>query len=239
MRTSSYKIAANSAIEIGASGNYVQVRLTPVDLIIENVDSNESIEVSQGDDFQFKDFNRLTIRNPSAGEIFIKLTIAKDKRAGSAKVGGSVSVAGDVNLTASTLAALESVSVQNIVSMVHGGQAYGASFRSSANETSNAAETVFTAAANVNGAIIHSMQFVSQYSAAARPCYLSKAGVPANVLDGDSILSADAIGYLNSNFTYAGSLKNPIKIPAGKGLHFISDSGVFGGSSRSVLYTLL
>lgn len=98
MRTSSYRIPAGEKIEIAAAGNYVQVRESAVDLIIEHPEKNEKIEASQGDDFQFTDFSRLYVTNTGGVDATVKLTISKDKKAGSAKVGGSVNVAGSVTL---------------------------------------------------------------------------------------------------------------------------------------------
>lgn len=98
MRTSSYFIPAGERIEIATAGNYVQVRESAVDLIIEHPEKNEKIEASQGDDFQLSDFSRLYVTNTGGTDETVKLTISKDKKAGSAKVGGSVNVAGSVTL---------------------------------------------------------------------------------------------------------------------------------------------
>lgn len=98
MRTSTFILNANERLEIAASGNYVQVRSSAVDLIIEHPNTGERIEVSQGDDFQFDDFKTLYLENTAATTETIKLTISKNKKAGSAKVGGSVNIAGSVEL---------------------------------------------------------------------------------------------------------------------------------------------
>lgn len=98
MRTITLSINAGERIEFAASGNYLQVRQSAVDLIIEHPEKNEKIEVSQGDDFQFSDFKSLYVTNLGATNEVIKFTISKDKKAGSAKVGGSVNVAGSVTL---------------------------------------------------------------------------------------------------------------------------------------------
>ena len=104
MRTSSYVLQAGERIEIAASGNYVRVRKSLVELIIENGESNEKVEVSEGDDFEFSPFKNLYITNTGAIADTIKLTIANGKKAGSAKVGGSVALAGSVTLANGAMA---------------------------------------------------------------------------------------------------------------------------------------
>lgn len=98
MRTIPLNVDAGERIEFAASGNYLQVRQSAVDLIIEHPETGERIEVSQGDDFQFSDFKSLYVTNLGGTNEQIKLTVSKDKKAGSAKVGGSVNVAGSVTL---------------------------------------------------------------------------------------------------------------------------------------------
>lgn len=242
MRTSTYKIPAGERIEIGASGNYIQVRESVADLLIENPDKGEIVEVSQGDDVQLSDFNRLYITNTSAAEVTIKLTIARDKRAGSAKVGGSVSIAGAIALDAATLAAigaaLESVDLNaaTLNKLIY--QSYGASYRSTTNMAANTADQVFSAAANTNGAVIHSAQFFNYGATRGTAAFLAKATAPANTADGDAILSGVNSCFSAGNYELGANLINPLKIPAGKGLYFIPSIAEVT-ASRSVLYTLL
>lgn len=98
MRTITLKINAGDRIEFAASGNYIAVRQSAVDLLIEHTEKGQSIEVSQGDDFQFDAFKSLYVTNLGVTNETIKLTVSTDKKAGSAKVGGSVNVAGSVTL---------------------------------------------------------------------------------------------------------------------------------------------
>lgn len=91
MRTIQIKIAPGAAYELAAVGDYVRVRQSAVDLLIENPDANEIIEVSQGDDFQFTRFQRLRISHTNGAEQTVKLIIASGKKAGSSQVSGSIS----------------------------------------------------------------------------------------------------------------------------------------------------
>jgi hypothetical protein len=91
------------------AGDYVRVRQSLVDLIIENQEAGEVIEVSQGDDFTFTPFKTLRISHSSNAEQVIKLIVSTGKKAGSSQVGGSISIVGDIALDAATLAALENI----------------------------------------------------------------------------------------------------------------------------------
>lgn len=128
--------------------------------------------------------------------------------------------------------------ISNAVIMVNKGDNYGASSRSLTLLAANTPDTIFTAAANVNGAIIHSIQFYEYNATPSKPAFLAKATAPVSVIDGDAILSVDNFSLGGTAFICSGSLKNPLKIASGKGLFFITDV-VQAHFNRSVLYTLL
>jgi hypothetical protein len=115
---------------------------------------------------------------------------------------------------------------------------YGASFRTIAALAANTAEVVVLPASNVNGILLHSANFVSEHASnGATTALLAKTSAPANAADGDGILSGTSMGF-GTNRTIGGQLSNPILIPAGKGLYFITGTVEVVGS-RSALYTLL
>lgn len=109
MRLYSLNVATGQAFDLAAFGDYVLVRSSAVDLIIENPESGEKIEVSQGDDFQFDRFSSLRISHSSGADQAIKLIISTGKKAGSAKVGGSVTIAGNVGALAQGRASVTNV----------------------------------------------------------------------------------------------------------------------------------
>lgn len=116
---------------------------------------------------------------------------------------------------------------------------YGASFKSTALMSLNTPETVFAAAANVRGAIVHKAEFVSRVTGNNQGAgFLAKASAPANVTDGDAICSG-RYNVIGADPITAGWTERDIFIPAGKGLYFITNSAETGGAVRSVLYTLL
>lgn len=120
---------------------------------------------------------------------------------------------------------------------------YGASFKSTAVMTANVAEKIVDPAANVNGLIVWSASFSErQTSQASSSAILAKASAPTNVVDGDVIVGSESIITAGSlNFTCNnGRLPNAIRVPAGKGLYYITGANQDGShNARSVLYTLL
>ena len=99
MRTLTVKIAANSTEELAIKGDYVRLRLAPYDVILENPDTSEKVEGSQGDDFELSPFKRLKVSNTGGVDSVFKLTISQGKKAGSAQVAGNVAVSGGVNVS--------------------------------------------------------------------------------------------------------------------------------------------
>lgn len=229
MRTSKYTLEANERIEVTTSGNYVSVRESVTDLIIENPDSGEIIEVSQGDDFQLESFDTLYITNTSAEKISIKLTVSRDKKAGSAKVGGSVSVAGDIGLNSVTLgllsaAILDAQIIRNTNTFV----------RNTA-ITANSAVEVVAPLDNVNGVVINAASAIGFAGGVAFTALIAKATIPANITEGDVIC---ANNLAQPGFNYGMALSKDVFIPAGLGVYFYLQGGE-SGALRTVLYTLL
>jgi hypothetical protein len=94
MRTIQVKIAAGATEELAVTGDYVRLKLAPYDVTIENTQTSEKVEGSQGDDFQLSPFTGLRVTNLGGVDSVFKLTIATGKKAGSAPgvISGSVAV---------------------------------------------------------------------------------------------------------------------------------------------------
>ena len=115
---------------------------------------------------------------------------------------------------------------------------YGASYRSTTALLANTPEVVFTPAANINGAILHSAQFYSESSTGGgNAAFLAKVSAPLTSVDGDAILTGSS-GAIGTTRIIAGGLNRGVRIPAGKGLYFISTSAE-AVANRGALYTLL
>jgi len=115
---------------------------------------------------------------------------------------------------------------------------YGASYKSNTNLAANTPETVFAPGSNVNGAYVWEAGFVHSNAGGMGAAFLAKTSAPATVLDGDVVCGmsgAAASGASNLNF---GQMPQPVFVPAGKGLYFISTNAE-NNANRHALFTLL
>lgn len=144
-----------------------------------------------------------------------------------AGINASIAISGTV-IVASTL--------QNPVNVAPSANAAGASFKANTQLVANTPETIFTAGANVNGAIVTAIGFKSNLATQGITAIVAKATAPATVVDGNVVMGPQtALGTINMGF-----LPAAIKIPAGQGLYFITDTNeAAGGNLRYCLYTLL
>lgn len=149
----------------------------------------------------------------------------------------------DVDFTpALALTGTSNVNVTNTnIVVAETGTVYGASYKSNTLMAANTPETVFLPAANVNGAIIWTAQFITQNAASYSAGYIAKSSAPSSIIDGDLILSSEHASLIGANEAFGASLSRPIKIPAGKGLYYLSTTLEVGAglALRSSLYTLL
>lgn len=116
---------------------------------------------------------------------------------------------------------------------------YGASYKSTTTLAANTPEAVFSAAANINGAIVWMANAYNLVSAGAgqKIAFIAKNTAPASVIDGD-ILSVKDQNPQSSGYGAGCSINICIFIPAGKALYFISDA-LESSALRTALYTLL
>jgi hypothetical protein len=217
-------------------GDTIRLLSATVPISFVSEDGMLGFTLTTGDEALFDEatFFRFRIFHTDPAPQNIEIAIGNGGRIGSSKVNGIVTLAAAVALDAPTLAALESINTHS------DGQAYGLSFKASSALAANTAETVFTPAANANGAILHSAQLYSFHASLLTGCcLLAKTTAPASIVDGDSILSPDSGSIFTGAVNQSASLKNPVRIPAGKGLYFISAVLEGAGGSRGALYTFL
>lgn len=116
---------------------------------------------------------------------------------------------------------------------------YGSAWKSNAVQAANTAVEVFSAAANARGAIIWLASLCSHNSAGwSVPVMIAKAGVPANVTDGDVLLAGPLAVLGTSSYTAHAKLERSVFVPAGRGLYFINTTADNAGL-RHVIYDLL
>ena len=94
MRPYTIKIGVGEVYELAVVGDYVRIKTATVAVTIESPENNEQAELEQGDDISITAFSRLRIWHSSTAEQTVIIYIGKGTRAGSSKIGGSVSVSG-------------------------------------------------------------------------------------------------------------------------------------------------
>lgn len=195
------------------------------------------VEMKPGKVLQLPNMERgFVITNLTAAAITGKLTIGAgnitdNNLSGTVTLDAAALAALEsVDLNPATLAALESVSINPRV--------YGTSFVSVANMVANTAVQVFSAAANVNGAIVHFASFSGGAAALCAGSILAKSGAaPTTISDGDLVGCTRAFYSAASNPTSFLEVAENISIPAGKGLFMIANAATVGKLGAN--YTLL
>jgi hypothetical protein len=100
----------------------------------------------------------------------------------------------------------------------------------------NTAVQIVAPGANVNGIVVHSAGIVTFSGGTNNASLIAKATAPANVTDGDVILMAAS----GAAFSAVPSILSKLnRIPAGRGLYFISTAAESAPSCRNVSYTIL
>lgn len=97
MRQITLKVQAGKVEEIAVDGDYVRVKSAGVPVRIEAESGQVDATIEQGDALNLKPFKRLRVSHSDAAEQTITLMIGNGTSADSAKVGGQVSVSGDVS----------------------------------------------------------------------------------------------------------------------------------------------
>lgn len=117
----------------------------------------------------------------------------------------------------------------------------GGSWASGATMAANTPLTIFTPAANVNGAIIHSMEAMDSFTVSGFQSFIAKASAPTSPVDGQII--AQTVAMVRSDAggaTFHGVVREvPTQIAAGLGFYFISISAGAASQLRNCRYTLL
>lgn len=116
-----------------------------------------------------------------------------------------------------------------------------ANWNSNAQVTGNIPQTVFAAAANVNGAILLMAQGsdLAPAGGTLMQSFVAKATAPATPFDGDVLVLTEAHVTASSNIWSSLSLKSAQRIAAGLGLYFISSATGSAGYGRACRYVLL
>lgn len=131
------------------------------------------------------------------------------------------------------------IAVTGTLNVIEQGMAYSASWVSNTNLAANTPATVFTPAANTNGALIEYLGAASSFNATdGTNAFIAHTAAPGNLITGDCLAVGQKSG-LSTYYMSSISLQGKIIIPAGKGLYFITSAAETNITQKSVLYKLL
>jgi hypothetical protein len=174
--------------------------------------------VAQGLDLEGQTFRRLIIKNLTGGA-----------------VSGTILIGTDGSYLNMQMQLSGSITVRP--------EAANGFYSTGAAIAANTADTIFTPAANANGAIV-------QYASALQcdgvnfgmPTFIYKASAPANCFDGTVVAMGNRLfGAAGAGSGAGCELSKDVFIPAGNGFYFITSyaSGVTANNGRSSRYKLL
>jgi hypothetical protein len=238
MQTYQQTVAGAQTIQLNVTGRYFTILLTSLGLNVrffknsKKKDLGDIKNLLSGLEVWFEvgdEFDRVEIDTFGADTIQIGIGNGQARYNRSQ---GNVAVTNTANV-------LVANPIANPVIIVDKGDSYGANYKSTTTLAALAPDVVFTAAANVNGAIIQRVSYSSWHATSGGfGAFIAKATAPTTLIDGDVICSADSISFIGTQQEDSGKLEAPIKIAAGKGLYFMTDLAE-SRALRSVLYTFL
>lgn len=218
------------------SGNYFEIidAPNPVDVVLSGVSGARSALMRQaGASFYSKNVDFAVIQITSANNQTIRFAYGSGE-IGTRRATGSVSISGSVELGGATLSALEQITVRP--------ETQTGNFTSMFLSPANSADTVFTPASNLNGALILSAsmhEIGNSVSTIAQGGLFAKNAAPLNAADGALIMPLLTRQYVSgTTFVSGGDLNIPQFIAPGLGVYFFSNQTVLA-SQRACRYRLL
>lgn len=219
-----FNMAAGGTFPIMAEGDYfrVQSALGSVSVTIEGSGTLPDLQSGQG----IKDtpFKRLILRNTSGAANSGVILVASEEFVDNRTYGVNDLSAGSLQTIRQPLAQTGFYSSQSVLG-------------------ANTAETVFSAASNLNGAVVLSLYGTNFPLNGAQEAFISHTSAPANLATGSIVALSKAL-WPNAAATNIGSVidnQQQIFLPAGQGLYFISSALMVGsiGLLRSARFRLL
>lgn len=234
-------IKAGDTFDQSLQGNVLRLTAGAVPLRVQDREQQMDFTLLAGERAAFEgEFPGVILSHASGVDQTFTIQVGKGVNVASALVSGTVSISGTANVSIVGTPTVVNgggtlTSIANTVKTLEDALQYGASFRSNTALVANAADTVFTPEANINGAIVHMVTAnhisnVWGFGLLTRPT-----SAPTTVLDGNVLALGDAKYATSAVMTI--KIDRDIWVPAGRGLYFIgTGNGTY--SDRSVLYTL-
>lgn len=226
LQTYSYTIPAFGSLPIPAANDNFIILAATGTVTVRGDTFGTLANLVAGQGLKMVPFNRLELIDTSGAPNTVTILLTPAEFVNQV-FSGSVSVVGDLGLNAATLASLTRPTLPT------------GSWNSTATMVANTPLTIFTAAANVNGAILLNAESVDVVSSNQMQAFVAKATAPATVFDGEVITST---GFANStvgNVEARCKLTMEARIAPGLGLFFISSVAGVVGLGRHARYVLL
>jgi len=242
--TAARSISGNTAAVLPIAGNFLYIDQDPQNVgfaTVRFVDNNSVLDtpIAVGPGSTWKvPFTGLLIENAAQGGKRLRIIYSVDVDAvpginAQVVINGAVGVQGPRAINGAPVLADLPVLIRDV------GTNYGASYKSNAALAANTSDTVFSAAANVNGAIVWEAYAMSENAGAALQsiAWAAHTAPPNNVVVGDVLASNDSSALTAALFVMFASLRTPRFIPAGKGFYFTGNVAE-AAAMRSATYTL-
>lgn len=222
-----YTIPANGSVQIPAANDNFIIQASTGALAVRGNTFGRLRGVVAGQGLKNVPFDRLELFDESGAPNTVTLLMTPAEFVNQT-FSGSVTVVSGVLTDAQLRAAPVPVRIGELA------QAWG----NFSTDAANTAVNVFTAAANVNGAVILSAQASTIHAGFSVGSFLAKATAPANVLDGEIVAQSNG-GSFGGSYYNAVDMQAPQRIAAGLGLWFITNAAATANGLRSARFILL
>lgn len=227
LETYTYTIATGETITLpAANDNFIILAATgSVTVRGDTFGTLKNLVAGQG--LKMVPFNRLELVNTSGAPNTVSILLTPAEFVNQV-FSGSVSVVGDLGLNVATINSLIRPEPSN------------GNFANIAALVGNTPLTVFTPAANVNGAVLLSADISAVDTSLGAQAFIAKSSAPTSITDGEVLLVTKTI-LASTNTVIGAVLPKEQFIAAGLGLYFLASSAAAanGSSIRAARYRLL
>lgn len=223
-----YTIPANGSVQIPAANDNFIIQASDGPLSVRGNTFGRMRGLVAGQGFKAVPFDRLELFDESGAPNTVTLLMSPAEFVNQI-FSGSVTIVGGVLTDAQLRASLVRV---NDLAEPTGFWAENAA------RAASATTAIFTAAANLNGAILWAAEAVELAAGTVQFGFLTKATPPANVLDGNVIVQPQVVSSAATSVANCCALHRAVRIPAGLGLFYVNGAAIAQGQ-RMAQYTLL
>lgn len=228
-----FTLSAGGSQAILAGGEYFRILSSTGALDVTVEGKGTMPDLLAGQAIKGLPFSRLVLRDksgaPNTGFILVASSEFVDNR-----------MFGTFDLSSATLAALESVDLNAATkTALKTANSYGTAWTDVSTMAANTPVTVFTPAANANGAVVSKLFALDQYSSNQRMTFIAKGSAPISTVDGDVLAQGIWGAAITGNLFLNINVIQEFVIPGGLGLYFISSGAGVPGMQRSANYRLL